>query len=171
MIQIVKADISHAETLATIGKTTFLDAHGHSAPKKDIDTYTIKNYTTEAVIKELSQPEYIYHILYYNNVIAGYSKIVMNSPNENVTAANITKLDRIYFLKEFYGLGLSKTLFDFNLELSKKQHQKGIWLAVWVENSRAVNFYTKIGFSIVGVYDFKVSETHSNPNHIMYLEY
>lgn len=171
MIRIVKADISHAEVLVTIGKTTFLDAHGHSAPKKDIDAYTTKTYTLDAVTKELSQPQNIYHILYYKNTIAGYSKIIMNSPNENVLTPKITKLDRIYFLKEFYGLGLSKTLFDFNIELSKKQHQKGIWLAVWVDNLRAINFYTKTGFSIVGEYDFKISKTHTNPNHIMYLDY
>jgi ribosomal protein S18 acetylase RimI-like enzyme len=171
MIRIVKADISHTELLVTIGKTTFLDAHGHSAPKKDIDTYTTKTYTFDAVTKELSQPKNIYHILYYNNVVAGYSKIVMNSSNENVIAANITKLDRIYFLKEFYGFGLSKKLFDFNIELSKKQHQKGIWLAVWIDNLRAINFYTKTGFSIVGEYDFKISKTHTNPNHIMYLDH
>ena len=171
MIRIVKADISHAETLAIIGKSTFLDAHEHSAPKKDIDTYTTKTYTTEVVINELSQPENIYHVLYYNDVIAGYSKIILNSPNKNVTSQNITKLDRIYFLKEFYGLGLSKTLFDFNVELSKKHHQAGIWLAVWVDNIRAISFYTKIGFSIVGEYNFQISKTHANPNHIMYLDY
>jgi ribosomal protein S18 acetylase RimI-like enzyme len=170
MIKIIRADISHAGLLATIGKVTFLDAHGLSASKEDINIYTSNTYSIEAVTKELLQPEYIYHLLYYKNTLAGYSKIILNSPNENIRSSIITKLDRIYFLKEYYGLGLSIILFNFNLELSKKFNQKGIWLAVWVDNLRAVNFYTKIGFTIVGEYHFRISKTHTNPNHVMYLE-
>jgi len=74
-------------------------------------------------------------------------------------------------LQEHYGKNLGADLFNFNILLSKKNKQKGMWLAVWTENQRAINFYTKNGFTIVGSYDFKISENHSNPNHIMYLEY
>ena len=171
MIHIVKADVSHAELLSTIGKRTFLDAHGHSAPENDINVYITKTYAIEAVKKELLQPEQVYHILYYNNTLAGYSKILINKPNENISLLNITKLDRIYFLKEFYGLGLAKVLLNFNINLSKKHQQKGIWLAVWINNLRAVNFYTKRGFTVVGEHHFRISKTHTNPNHVMYLEY
>jgi len=40
-----------------------------------------------------------------------------------------------------------------------------------MENHRAVDFYKKAGGVIVGNTDFKISETHSNPNHIMYFEF
>ena len=46
-----------------------------------------------------------------------------------------------------------------------------MWLYVWTENHRAVNFYNNLGFKIVGEYDFKIFETHSNPNHQMLLSY
>jgi len=58
-----------------------------------------------------------------------------------------------------------------SLGLSKKNQQKGVWLEVWVENYRAISFYSKMGMKNVGSYDFPVSKTHSNPNHIMYLQY
>lgn len=171
MIEIVTANISDARVLAVIGKSTFLDAHGHSAPKKDIDIYTSNTYSIEAVTIELQQPENIYHVLYYKGEIAGYSKIVLNTPYENIIFPNITKLDRIYLLKEFYGLNLGRILLDFNFNWAKKNNQKGLWLAVWVNNFRAINFYKKIDFKIIGKYDFNISKTHSNPNHIMYLEF
>lgn len=45
-------------------------------------------------------------------------------------------------------------------------------MALCVEkNHRAVNFYLKTGFQITGSYDFKLSDTHSNPNHRMLLLY
>ena len=55
-------------------------------------------------------------------------------------------MERLYLLKEFYGLGLGKKLFDFNVGLIKKNNQKGIWLYVWIKNYRALNFYEKVAF-------------------------
>ncbi len=46
-----------------------------------------------------------------------------------------------------------------------------MWLFVWKENQRAVNFYDKAGFKIIGNYEFKLSKTHSNPNYQMFLKY
>ena len=89
----------------------------------------------------------------------------------NIKDPNITKLDRLYLLKEYYGKKLGAKLVDLIIELSKQNHQNGIWLAVWKENQKALNFYLKAGFKIVGEFNFKISETHSNPNHIMYLKY
>ena len=74
-------------------------------------------------------------------------------------------------LKEFYGLQLGLELFEFNLNLSKQQDQEGMWLFVWKENQRALSFYKKNKFRIIGSHDFKLSETHANPNHLMFLEY
>jgi ribosomal protein S18 acetylase RimI-like enzyme len=74
-------------------------------------------------------------------------------------------------LKEYYDLSLGKALFNFNISLAKNNKQSGVWLAVWIENHRAISFYKKMGFKRVGNYDFKISENHSNPNHILYLEF
>ena len=67
-------------------------------------------------------------------------------------------MERLYLLKEFYGLHLGTKLMNFNSEL-------------WTENFRAIKFYEKAGFKIVGQANFTVSKTHSNPNYIMYLEF
>ena len=80
-------------------------------------------------------------------------------------------MSRLYLLEEFYGLSLGKELFNFNIEFSKQNNQKGIWLAVWIENLRAIKFYIKMGFKKVGSFNYKISETHSNPNHILFLEF
>ena len=170
MQHITKATPKDAKVLAKLAKTSFIPAHGHSAPKNDIDNYITTNFSEANFIKELENPENHYYIIYHENKIAGYSKITLNTVNENIEQKNVTYMSRLYLLKEFYGLNLGKTLFDFNIEFSKEHNQAGIWLAVWVENDKAIKFYTKMGFKIVGVYDFRISETHTNPNHIMYLE-
>ena len=171
MQHITKATPKDAKILAELAKASFIPAHGHSAPKKDIDNYLKTNFSEANFIKELENPDNHYYIIYHKNKIAGYSKITLNTVNEYIKPKNVTYMSRLYLLKEFYGLNLGKTLFDFNIEFSKQHNQSGIWLAVWVENDKAIKFYTKMGFKIVGAYDFRISETHTNPNHIMYLAY
>ncbi|MFY0629170.1 MAG: GNAT family N-acetyltransferase [Flavobacteriaceae bacterium] len=170
-MRICKATLANAKTLNSLSTRAFLPAHGHSAPQKDIDNYITVNFSEENFIKELSNPKNEYHLIYYKDKPVGFSKIVFNLQNEYLDATNVTYMSRLYLLKEYYGFNLGKELFDFNVSLSKKNNQQGIWLAVWVENSRAISFYKKMGFNIIGSYDFKISETHSNPNHIMYLHY
>ncbi|TXD54442.1 MULTISPECIES: GNAT family N-acetyltransferase [unclassified Polaribacter] len=171
MFKILRATIKDAQLLSKLSVDTFLPAHGHSAPKIDIDNYVTQNFNTENFITELSDINNCYYLLYSNDQIAGYSKIVFNHFNENIPAKNTAYMSRLYLLERFYGSGLGKKLFDFNLHLCKEHQQSGIWLAVWVENQKAISFYKKMGFLKVGDYDFKISERHKNPNHILYLEF
>ncbi|WOC39691.1 GNAT family N-acetyltransferase [Polaribacter sp. HL-MS24] len=171
MFQILKANSTHSALLSKLSEQSFLVPHGHSAPKKDIDNYIAANFSQENFLEELENPKNEYHLIYYQNEIAGFSKVVLNSENENIKARNTMLLSRLYLLKEFYGLGLGKALLEFNISFAKRYNQRGIWLAVWVENPRAILFYKKMGFQKVGAYDFKISETHSNPNHILYLAF
>ena len=171
MISITKATPKNAQLLSTLSIDTFLPAHGHSAPKQDIDNYLAQNFSKQNFIEELSNSNNQYYFIAVDDKIAGYSKIVFNQANENISASNVTYMSRLYLLKEFYGLNLGKQLFDFNLNLCRQNKQSGIWLAVWIENQKAISFYKKMGFAKVGDYDFKISETHSNPNHILYLKF
>lgn len=171
MLETKRATIKDARLLSKLSIASFLPAHGHSAPKEDIDNYVAKNFSEKNFVKELENQENEYYLMTYQEKIAGFSKVIFNSKNENIPYNNITKMERLYLLEEFYGLGLGKDLFNFNVSLAKKNNQVGIWLAVWVENLRAISFYKKMGFKIVGSYDFKISEKHSNPNHILYLEF
>jgi ribosomal protein S18 acetylase RimI-like enzyme len=166
-----KANPSDAELLSNLGRQTFIESHGHSAAKEDIDTYINTAYNLEACQQELTDTNNVYYFIYYNNQPAGFSKIILNCPAPFIETTNITKLERIYVLKEFYNLKLGLALLNYNIELSKSNQQAGMWLYTWIENERAVSFYKKAGFVIIGSYDFRISARHTNPNHRMYLEY
>jgi diamine N-acetyltransferase len=171
MITIQRATPAETILITDIGKKTFLESHGNSAPAADIDAYVLLKYSLRAVEEELNNPENIYHIIYYKDQPAGYSKIIFNRPHPLIESSSTTKLERIYLLREFYDLKLGLTLFEFITSLSKEENQTGIWLFVWKENQRAVSFYKKNGFEIIGSADFQISATHANPNHVMYLKY
>ncbi len=171
MTSILQAIPHDSHLLSVIGRQSLIESHGHSASEKDINHYLDHNMSEEAYHQELIDPENLYHIIYADGIPAGYSKIILNSPRAEVQQQNITKLARIYILKEFYGQEIGKELFNYILDLSKQHQQAGMWLNVWTENHRAIAFYKKQGFEIIGRHDFEVSPTHFNPNHVMYLKY
>ncbi|MBX7043879.1 MAG: GNAT family N-acetyltransferase [Ignavibacteria bacterium] len=171
MNAIVKAGESDAKLLAEIGRQSFIESHGNSASASDINRYVNDTYSEEAIRAELYVKKNLCHILYHGEHCAGYSKIILNASHQNIDKPDVTKLDRLYLLKEFHGRGLGYELLNFNIELSVKNDQSGMWLFVWKENHRAVSFYERTGFRIIGSHDFRISETHTNPNHQMLRTY
>lgn len=169
MISINKATIGDYKIIVEIGKVSVEEAHRGSCSAKDLNEFLEKNYNNEAIKSELSNEGNIYYIINVDGEPAGFSKIIFNSEHPNIQQKNVTKLDRIYLLSKFFNLKLGFELLQFNIDLSKRNNQSGIWLFTWTGNNRAVNFYKKNGFNIIGSHDFQVTETHYNPNHQMFL--
>ena len=169
MIVIKKATIPDNKIIADIGRVSVEEAHRESSSAEEMQEFLQKNYSYEAITNELSDPDNVYHTITVDQVPAGFSKIILNKSHANIAKKNVTKLDRIYLLKEFLHLKLGTQLLAFNIELAKASEQSGIWLFTWVENKRAVNFYKKNGFEIIGTHQFKVTDTHYNENHHMLL--
>ncbi|CAN5622754.1 hypothetical protein BH11BAC1_BH11BAC1_13110 [soil metagenome] len=168
MIKIIKSTEKDFREIAAIGKITVEEAHRDSCSAAELNEYLENNYNDDAIKKELSDIKNIYNIIYFKEQPAGFSKIIFNCSHPNIQPENVAKLDRIYLLKEYHNLKLGYELLKSNLELSKNNGQEGVWLFTWIHNKKAVNFYLKTGFTIIGTHQFKVTETRYNPNHHMY---
>jgi ribosomal protein S18 acetylase RimI-like enzyme len=171
MIRIVPAQPEDVSLLVQIGRRSLVESHGSSAPPEVMKTYLDEKFTEAALAEELADEANIFHLVYYNGEPAGYSKIIYNSPITPVPSARITKLERLYLLSEFYDKKLGHQLLQFNINLSKSAGQEGMWLYVWKENERAMRFYNRAGFIIVGDGFFRLTAGHANPNWQMFLKY
>ena len=165
-----KANIDDALLLSKISIESFLPAHGHSASKEIIDEYISLNFSENNLKKELEEPNNHFFLLFHHSSLAGYSKIVLNHSESSLEVKDAAYMSRLYLLKEYYDLGLGKKLFHQAVAFCKSQQQKSIWLKVWVENHKAIAFYHKMGFQQIDLSDFRLSETHSNPNYILSLD-
>ena len=171
MTSIIRATEADSFCLSEVSAQAFIESHGSSAPIEDINEYVLEKYNEETLKTELRDPANIYHLLYYNGELVGFSKIILNVPYKVGVDKSMTKLDRIFLLKKVYDLKLGIELLNFNLHLMKQHHQIGTWLFTWTENERAIKFYKRNGFKIVGTHDFKISENHTNPNYQMFLDF
>ena len=171
MYSIVRATENDSEIISRIGKVSVVESHQGSNPEEVLNQYVDQYYNEQEIKKQLADPRNNYYLIRYNDQTAGFSNLVLNSRHLNIVRENSAKLDRIYLLKEFQGLKLGLELLKFNIDLSKKNNQSGIWLYSWIGNTKAVDFYTRAGFKIIGRYDFKVTATHSDPSHQMLLDF
>lgn len=171
MIEIIEAKPTDAIILASLARQTFLESHGESAAFDDLDHYLNKAYNEKTMQEELSKEINKYKLIYYQKQLAGFSNLKINTPCNFRSEINLALLDRIYILREFYDLKLGLALYLNNIDFAKKAEQAGIWLYTWVGNQRAIRFYEKAGFTIIGNADFVISPNHSNPNHIMFLKF
>lgn len=171
MTTIVRAKKEDYKLLAEIGIPSFLTAHKHSAAKEIVEAYMEEKYSLRAFKKELEDEANIYHIIYHDGSPAGFAKVLINATHPDISKPGVTKLERLYLLKEYFGLDLAQKLVQYNIDFAKRLGQEGMWLHVWIENHRAVAFYKKVGFKVIGAFDFKLAKDHSNPNHHMYLKF
>ena len=170
-ITVRPATTNDSQLIANIGRVAVEISHRDSCSNTDMQHFLDAHYNESAIREELSDPANVYHVIFYKGQPAGFSKIVLNAEHSNLPNKNVTKLDRIYLDSNFYSMKLGLQLLRHNIELSKKNDQYGMWLFTWIGNERAVNFYTRNNFAIIGAHKFKVSDTHYNAHHQMFLKY
>jgi ribosomal protein S18 acetylase RimI-like enzyme len=171
MTSFIKATEKDYNSIISIGKVSVAESHRGSSSDEVMNEYLERNYNNEVIKEELNDVNNIYYIINYNDKPVGFSKIIFNAKHPNIPAENVVKLDRIYLLKEFYGLKLGLELLNFNIELSRNNHQTGMWLYTWIGNIRAIDFYLKAGFTIIGSHKFYVTKTHYDVSHQMFLNF
>src|ERR1700740_2209551 len=125
------ATMQDDELIAGIGNIAVELSHRSSCSVEDMNRFLSTHYARDAIKCELADQENIYHLIYRGKECAGFSKIILSMEHPNIPGHNVTKLDRIYLLEEFYGLGLGYELLQFNIELSRKNNQSGMWLFTW----------------------------------------
>jgi ribosomal protein S18 acetylase RimI-like enzyme len=59
---------------------------------------------------------------------------------------NNLEIHRIYVLQRFHGKKIGQLLLDEVLKIAKQMEVNSVWLGVWEENHRAIQFYSKNGF-------------------------
>lgn len=158
-------------SIASIGRISVEESHRGSSSAEVMNEFLERHYNSDAIKIELNDINNMYYIIHYNDQPAGFSKIILNDRHPNIAVENVTKLDRIYLLKEFYGLKLGLELLNFNIELSRNNNQSGMWLYAWIGNTRAIDFYLKAGFTVIGSHKYYVTETHYDVSHQMFLSF
>lgn len=152
------ADSNDAALLAKLGSETFYETFRPYNTEQDMQLYIKKAYTEEQIASNLMNPAVHYAILMADDVAIGYVKLLLDANNPKLEGKQI-ELEKIYVLKDKIGSGAGKQLMDYAINYSIEHGFNVLFLGVWEENKRAVNFYKTAGFEVFDTRTFQLGET------------
>ncbi len=145
-ITIEQINNSHIAALQQIGRQTFSETFAESNSAENMAKYLEEAYAYEKLIEELNNPYSFFYFAMLDEKVIGYLKLNMGGSQTELKDNDALEIERIYVLKEFHGKKVGQLLFDKAIEIAKAQQLAYVWLGVWEENKRALQFYTKNGF-------------------------
>lgn len=145
-IKIQKINNSHIAALQQIGRQTFSETFAESNSAENMAKYLEEAYSLEKLTEELNNPNSFFYFAKLDEKVIGYLKINMGGSQTEIKDNDALEIERIYVLKEFHGKKVGQLLFDKAITIAKELQVAYVWLGVWEENKRALQFYTKNGF-------------------------
>ncbi|RDY60829.1 GNAT family N-acetyltransferase [Flagellimonas nanhaiensis] len=162
-MQIRRANNSDAATIALLGRFTFTETFGHLfGDQQDLLDYLDRTFNVEKLHNSIDKPNNLYWLAFVDNLPIGYAKLKLNSSSPFIESNNICQLQKIYVLKDFLSKKVGLTLQSKLLEKAQNLGYEEIWLSVLKENLRAIRFYEKNGFRIIGDHGFQIGKEHFN---------
>ena len=145
-IKIEQINNSHIAALQQIGRQTFSETFAENNTAENMAKYLEEAYSHEKLSAELNNPNSFFYFAMLGEKVIGYLKLNLGASQTELKDNDALEIERIYVLKDFHGKKVGQLLFDKAIAIAKAQHVAYVWLGVWEENKRALQFYTKNGF-------------------------
>jgi ribosomal protein S18 acetylase RimI-like enzyme len=155
-IIIKKISIKDLTQLQKIGKETFTETFTEHNTKEDLDKYLEESFSNEKLSSELDNPYSSFYFAALEDNVVGYLKINFGASQTELKDNEALEIERIYVLQAFHGKKLGQALYEKAISIAKEMKVKYVWLGVWEQNHRALQFYKKNGFVPFDTHIFKL---------------
>ena len=145
-IEIKRASLSDLNLLQNIGRLTFSETFAEGNTEENMKKYLEEGFSNEKLTVELKNPDSEFYFAIQENEVIGYLKINHGQSQTELKDATAMEIERIYVLKDFHGKNVGQLLYQKAIDIAKEKNADYVWLGVWEENPRAINFYKKNGF-------------------------
>jgi ribosomal protein S18 acetylase RimI-like enzyme len=155
-VKIRKINILDLAQLQKIGKTTFTETFTEHNTKEDLEKYLKESFAADKLITELENPDAAFYFAAINEEVIGYLKINFGDAQTELKDNKSVEIERIYVLQAYLGKKIGQLLYNKAIEIAKEHQAHYVWLGVWEENHRALQFYKKNGFVQFDTHIFKL---------------
>jgi len=145
-ITIRKATISDLEIIQEISVQTFTETFADVNSAENMENYVRDNFNSAQVASEINNPESVFYLATLENETIGYLKLNFGDAQTEMVNKQAMEIHRIYVSKAFLGKKIGQLLLDEAIKIARQSGADFLWLGVWEENHRALQFYSKNGF-------------------------
>jgi diamine N-acetyltransferase len=157
-ISIRLATFQDAEIIADLSRKTFYETFAPQNTTSDMEKFMNEQFTREKLIEEVNEPWLIFLLAFMDNEPVGYAKLRDGAVPSELVGHSCIEIARIYSVQNMIGKGVGKKLMQTSHEVATQRKKQTLWLAVWKENQRAIDFYEDWGFEIFGEQDFLLGD-------------
>jgi len=143
-----------AALIADLSRQTFYESYHLQNTKEDMDKFLGEVFTKENLMAEVGAGGNTFFIAFNGDEALGYVRLRESKIHTALGDANAIEIPRIYALQSAIGKGVGKQLMLAAINFAKLLNKQVIWLGVWENNQRAIDFYTKFGFEKFGEDEF-----------------
>lgn len=157
-IEVRKVTSCDMEELQAIARQTFFETFADENSKCDMQKYSDEKFSLDKLKEESMIPASEFYFASIHNRVIGYLKLNFREAQTELKDLEALEIERIYVLKEFHGQKIGQILYDTALQSANRSKVSYVWLGVWKNNLRAINFYKKNGFVAFGIHIFKLGD-------------
>lgn len=169
MFAIRPAELQDANALLTMYQTSFHDTFAKHNRPEDMAAYMSEEIRLDRVVADIVDASGVCLIAIRSGAIVGFARLMVDPVPEFVTVTNPIRLSKLYVATDVIGKGVGKRLMQAGIDWASANGCHGLWLGVWEHNHRAIEFYNRRGFKIVGNEEFKLGGDIQN-DFVMQLE-
>ncbi|HVH13998.1 MAG TPA: GNAT family N-acetyltransferase [Longimicrobium sp.] len=161
-LTIRRATDADTEALTALALRSFLDAFAAQNRPEDIAAYTSRVYGAAQQRAEIADPNIVTLLGEMDGQLAAYAQLRWIKPGPDVTGPEPVEIMRFYVDQPWHGRGVAQRMMDAAFATAHEAGVQTVWLAVWEHNPRAIAFYQRRGFRVVGAQDFWMGSDRQN---------
>jgi ribosomal protein S18 acetylase RimI-like enzyme len=161
-IALRRATPADAAQLAAFAATAFIDTFAAQNRPDDMAAYVTQAFGEPLQRAELTDPQCTVFLAERDGEIVGYAMLREGSPPACVPDASAIEIARLYAGHQWIGAGVGTLLMQRCLVEAASRGRRTIWLGVWERNVRAIGFYQRWHFTIVGSQAFQLGADRQN---------
>jgi ribosomal protein S18 acetylase RimI-like enzyme len=155
-IEIKKVTLNDINQLQKIGRQTFYETFARGNTEENMTKYLDEGFSAEKLTSELNDNNAEFYFATLDDSVIGYLKLNFGQSQTELQDDKGLEIERIYVLKDFHGKSVGQLLYNQAIKIARQKNTDYVWLGVWEENPRAINFYKKNGFIEFDKHIFKL---------------
>jgi len=156
------ATAADAEMLTELARRTFYDAFAPMNSPENMEAYMSQTFTPQKLSAQLADPRVIFLVAEIGATPGAFAKLCEGEVPDCVRGPAPVEIERFYVDQQFHGKGVAQTLMQSCFDRARQSGHGTIYLGVWEKNHRAIAFYRKCGFDVVGSHVFQMGDEAQN---------
>jgi diamine N-acetyltransferase len=158
MLEIKRVVFEDLQSLQEIGRSTFYETYADKNTAENMTKYLAEDFAIEKLKTELDDKNTEFYFAILEQKIVGYLKLNFGLAQTELQTENALEIERIYVSRAFQGKNIGQKLYEKAVQIAKNARAEYIWLGVWEENPKAIQFYKKNGFLEFDTHIFKLGD-------------